>query len=148
MEQLRSKGMRITSPRVQVVKVLADADQALSPYEIHSRVLAAGGRLDVVSVYRILEAFLELGLVHHVGAVDGYMACSVKDHGLHSQHIICDRCHRVVEVGAPADAVAEALAQASPAGFAQGAVRIEVLAQSCARCEGQELAGAAPGGPG
>lgn len=134
MAALRSHGLRVTGPRQEVVRVLAETDRALSPYEIHGRVLERGGRLDVVSVYRILQAFSELGLVHHLGAVDGYMPCTLQHQAHHSQHVICDRCHRVVEVDPPDPAVAQALALVEREGFANGQVRIEILAESCGRC--------------
>ena len=71
---LREEGMRITAPRIEVVRVLARSDRALNVYGIHEAVLARGRRIDVVSVYRIIATLRSLGLVAHVGMVDGYVA--------------------------------------------------------------------------
>ena len=73
--KLRSAGYRITMPRVQVIRALGEADQALGVYQIHERILASKGKIDVVSVYRILYTFQEpnVGVVRHIGLVDGYV---------------------------------------------------------------------------
>jgi len=61
-------------PRVLVIRALANSTKALSAYAIHERISKDGGRIDVVSVYRILATLEEVGLVLHVGVVDGYVA--------------------------------------------------------------------------
>jgi Fe2+ or Zn2+ uptake regulation protein len=64
---LREGGFRITMPRVQVIRALADTDRALSAYAVHEKILEVGGKIDVVSVYRILATLQEVGLIHHIG---------------------------------------------------------------------------------
>src|SRR5688572_18657621 len=59
LKELRGAGYRITMPRVQVIRALGDTTQALSAYAIHEKILAGGGKIDVVSVYRILATLQE-----------------------------------------------------------------------------------------
>lgn len=76
-------------PRVQVIRGLADSDVALSAYGVHEKIVNAGGRIDVVSVYRILSTLMEVGLIHHIGILDGYIACTMDDeHKVDIAHII------------------------------------------------------------
>lgn len=65
--------MRITAPRIEVVRALAASDRALTVYGIHEAVLQRGRRIDVVSVYRIVACLRRLGLVAHVGMLDAYV---------------------------------------------------------------------------
>src|SRR5579863_3477841 len=67
LQELRLAGFRITMPRIQVIRALADATTALSAYAIHERIMESGGRIDVVSVYRILATLHKVGLIHHIG---------------------------------------------------------------------------------
>src|SRR3954464_4350604 len=86
LKELRNAGYRITMPRVQVIRALADTTKALSAYAIHEKIINSGGKIDVVSVYRILSTLQEVGLIHHIGIVDGYFPCRMTDcHGKRSQ---------------------------------------------------------------
>jgi Fe2+ or Zn2+ uptake regulation protein len=97
--RLREKGLRITAARMSVVHALDTADTPLTPQGIFERIQAQGDTLDVVSVYRVLAALAELGLVHHIGVVDGYVACTFgREHGKETQHVVCDSCGHVWEL--------------------------------------------------
>src|SRR5580698_1693066 len=79
LQELRSAGYRITMPRVQVIRALGDTKRALSAYAIHEKIINSGGKIDVVSVYRILSTLQEVGLIHHIGVVDGYFPCRMEN---------------------------------------------------------------------
>lgn len=86
-------------PRIQVIRGLADSDVALSAYGVHEKIVKAGGRIDVVSVYRILSTLMEVGLIHHIGILDGYIACDgamADEHKADIAHLI-DRDKRTVK---------------------------------------------------
>lgn len=132
---LKKAGMRITRPRMDVVEALESCEKAVSAYELHDLVISRGGRIDVVSVYRILAVLRELGLVHYIGALDGFLACRLPhDHELHTMHLVCGACHRVKEVSLPDEVAGEVVQGGEGQGFKQGKVRLEVLAESCKDC--------------
>src|SRR5215203_1819922 len=81
LRELRAAGYRITMPRVQVIRALADTNKALSAYAIHEKIIGGGGKIDVVSVYRILSTLQDVGLIHHIGVVDGYFPCRMENCG-------------------------------------------------------------------
>lgn len=134
LDHLKSRGFRITMTRVQVIRALADSHRALSAYQIHEKIGSSGGRIDVVSVYRILATLQEVGLVHRIGVVEGYYACRSKEpHPHHSEHLVCQDCGCVVELVVPkkaADAVNET---ATTAGFKLHEMKIEALG-TCSHC--------------
>lgn len=128
-------GFRITGPRVEVIRTLSQTNTALSPYKIHERIAAEGRRVDVVSVYRILSTLLEVGLVHHIGLVDGYFACRAEHGDEHSAgHLVCDACGCVTEIEPQYELVQAILGGATKFGFTPRSMRIEVIGR-CSHCE-------------
>lgn len=134
LERLKGLGMRLTKPRKQVVKVLAETRKPLGAYQIRSQVVSAGGKIDVVSVYRILAALVEAGLAHRIGSVDGYLACTGSHSGEHqTEHLICSSCGCVEEIPIPQTALSEIGVAGSRQGFLGQATRVEVLGV-CSHC--------------
>jgi len=134
LERLRLDGFRITMPRLQVLRVLGDSEVALTVQEIHARVVQQGGRMDIASVYRTLATLVEKHLVHHVGVVDGFLACRFEDH--HSpdvEHAVCQRCRRVTEVEVGEDVRAATQEVLKKIGFAPSSIKVEVSG-ICSHC--------------
>lgn len=137
LRQLRSAGFRITMPRVQVIRALGNSHRALSAYEIHDAIISSGGKIDVVSVYRILATMLESGLIHHIGVVDGYLPCRLEDaHTEDLEHMVCEECGCVLELSLPPSLIKATTEQADRAGFTVTAIRLEAVGR-CSHCSAQ-----------
>jgi Fe2+ or Zn2+ uptake regulation protein len=92
---MRADGLRVTSARRLLLAALWEADEPLSADALADRL---GGRSDLGSVYRNLEALERLGLIRHVhlGHGPGLYARS----GLGPrEYLLCDSCgaHLAVE---------------------------------------------------
>lgn len=134
LQRLRSLGLRITKPRKMVVTALAETRKPLGAYQIRKNVMSAGGKIDVVSVYRILAGLLEAGLAHRIGSVDGYLACWGSHSGEHqTEHLICRTCGCVEEIPIPQSALSEIGVAGSRMGFMSQSTRVEVLGV-CSHC--------------
>ena len=97
LKNLREAGYRITMPRVQVIRALADTKIALSAYAIHEKIVGAmNGKIDVVSVYRILATLHEVGLIHHTETTDGYFPCRSEAGAKESSELLVDTATGVV----------------------------------------------------
>ncbi|MCC6643218.1 transcriptional repressor [Candidatus Peregrinibacteria bacterium] len=102
---LREDGLRLTKPRSMALNFLAKENQPLTPYEIRDLLKEEGEKADVVTIYRILEEFERLGLVHKVTLLGRYIRCSdlemethcEKDIGCH-HYLICEKCSKVQEI--------------------------------------------------
>ncbi len=128
---LRNSGYRITMPRVQVIRALADTSRALSAYAIHEKIISGGGKIDVVSVYRILSTLQEVGLIHHIGVVDGYFPCRMTDcNGKGSEVVVNDSTGAVVELRVPDEVIRAIEAQGSREGFEAKGIKIEITASA------------------
>lgn len=104
LQKLKRAGHRVTKSRLQVLSVLEKTKKALSPADIFQLTSKSGeAELDRVTVYRILEAFEELEIVHPVGN-GRYIYCAHQSCG-HDRHFIaiCTKCGETSEVGASAE---------------------------------------------
>lgn len=134
LQVLRTTGLRVTMPRVQVIRALGESNRALTAYSIHERIHTAGGMIDVVSVYRILAMLQSAGLVHHIGIVDGYIPCRIiGDHDAESEHLICSKCGCVTELPLSPVANDAASSQARAVGFVPSSIKVEMLG-TCPHC--------------
>lgn len=104
LEVLRKAGFRVTGPRKLVLECLAEVNRPLSPRGMLEYIAADSStpNIDPVSIYRILEALHELGIVHKVGPSGEYIACLHID--CKSQpHILlrCTGCNAINEIDVP-----------------------------------------------
>lgn len=133
--ELRSTGLRITSPRTQVIRVFAHSNRAMTINEIHRTIVAERGRIDLVSVYRIVSTLVEIGLVHHIGVVDGYIACrSPHESAVPHNHLVCEECGCVSESSVEPAILDRFKEVSSENSFAFHTMRVELLGL-CAHCQ-------------
>jgi Fe2+ or Zn2+ uptake regulation protein len=96
MDSLSQAGYRITTPRRAIAETLLDADTPLSAEEILACGQERHDRLGLVTVYRTLALYEELGLacrVHLREGCHGYVATTPG----HRHVLLCERCGHSVE---------------------------------------------------
>lgn len=95
--ELRGAGIRSTPQRTAVLAELSVEPDDVTAQELHARLRRHGRRLGLATVYRTLSLLAEAGLVdtlsHHQGELC-YRRCGDEHH----HHLVCARCHKVVEV--------------------------------------------------
>lgn len=117
-------------PRVQVIRALGRSNVALSAYAIHDAIQKFGGRIDVVSVYRIVATLEAVDLIHHVGVVDGYLACRLhREQSHHTEHIVDKNTNVVLELELPADAVKAIEKQLGDTKFKPENIKVEIVGE-------------------
>ncbi|MFZ4530466.1 MAG: Fur family transcriptional regulator [Alsobacter sp.] len=130
----RSRGLRLTPIRREVLAALYATHRPVSAYELADRVGAAGlARPAPISVYRALEFLLHNGFAHRLESRNAFIACPFQ-HGRDDLVVfmICERCGGVDE--AVSDDLRGALARlAERQGFTPHA-RVLELAGRCAHC--------------
>ncbi len=95
--QLRAHGHKLTRPRRAILRALVEAPKPLSPAELQARARTFDAELGLVTVYRTLELMEGLGLVRPVHLADGCHGYALATPG-HTHHVVCQRCHAVVEI--------------------------------------------------
>jgi Fur family transcriptional regulator, ferric uptake regulator len=92
-KQIRDLGLRVTAPRLAVLRVLAEAERPLSHSEVVVR-LGDDAVWDRATVYRNLIALVGVSLVRvasHAGGVCRYELAQGKNECAHP-HFLCDGC--------------------------------------------------------
>lgn len=96
---LRSNSLKITQPRLRVLKIISEKTTAISQPELEKII---GKSIDRVTLYRILSTFEEKGIVHKVFDLNGTSAyalcsndCTVDKHEDNHIHFICSVCNSV-----------------------------------------------------
>ena len=136
-DAIRAAGARATPARVRVFDFLKAADHALSHHDIEAAL--GGGTLDRVTLYRVLDWLVEVGLAHKTidaRRVSRYSAAAGSAQHESHAHFCCDTCGRVFCL----DAVQPARPQL-PRGFRGGLVELSVHGE-CAQCAPKDGASA------
>ncbi len=93
---LKRESYKITGPRRAVLEVLAEAEIPLSAYDIEEHI-PENIPINVVTIYRVLEVFEKVGIIHKIHTKEGYVRCDFeKQKGCHS-FAVCSECGRSKE---------------------------------------------------
>lgn len=128
--RIRAAGQRLTAPRAAVLAVLLGSKTALTHHEVERALLKVLG-VDRVTVYRVLDWLVALGLAHRIAGEDRKRRFRANRRPAHEPHahFTCSRCGKTVcleDVAAPSRVRV-------PAGFLPQ--RVELTVQGlCAAC--------------
>jgi Fur family ferric uptake transcriptional regulator len=96
LASLRAAGFRSGGARRTVVEYLNDQDCCLSAQETHERLAAAGARVGIASVYRVLDLLAAQGLLTRIDLGDGVARYEpARPSGHHHHHLVCGDCGKV-----------------------------------------------------
>jgi Fur family ferric uptake transcriptional regulator len=139
---MRARGLRVTAQRRAVAEVFDGADVHLTAEDVHRAASRALPELSLATVYNTLNTMVAAGLLaesHHLPGPTRYDPAQQPHH-----HLVCRRCHRLVDVAA--DAVGPvALDDDHRPRFAVDSVEI-TFHGLCGEC--RSLTAAAPDPPG
>ena len=97
-EALRERGLKSTSQRDDIAKAFFSAEEHLSVEDLHAAVRKINPRVGYATVYRTLKLLKEVGLATERHFDDGQARYeSAESDEQHHDHIICERCHKIVE---------------------------------------------------
>jgi Fur family zinc uptake transcriptional regulator len=91
------KGLKLTPLRQAVFREIASSHRAIGAYEVLEAIAQKGERLAPISVYRAIDALVEVGLVHRFESRNAFFACHTGHEG-RQMVLACDVCGRVAEV--------------------------------------------------
>lgn len=96
--RLSAAGERVTRQRLLIADELAASGTELSAQELYERIRAKHPEIGRATVYRAVEALVEVGAARRLerpGHVSAYVACEPDHH----HHLVCTRCRRVETIG-------------------------------------------------
>lgn len=94
---LQNAGLKITSPRVQVLELLETAtDKHLSAEAVWTALREDGKQASLATVYRVLTQLEGAGLLHR-HSFEGNTAVFELADDEHHDHMVCTKCGVVIE---------------------------------------------------
>lgn len=93
---------RTTRQRTAVADLLADTEAFRSAQEVHRMLVDREETVGLATVYRTLQALVEVGEVDALRGPDGEVRYRRCDQRSHHHHLVCRRCGTTVELDAEA----------------------------------------------
>ncbi len=137
-KKCQEAGGRFTDKRRDILANLIKAEHPLSAYDLADQYnLDTGKRIQPMSVYRILDFFIEMQLVHKLPALNKYVVCShlACQHNHQDQYfVVCKKCGNAKEISMNTNLSQELASSVSSVGFQLVDAQFELsgLCKDCA----------------
>ncbi len=96
-ELLEGAGHKLTPPRSEVLRLLADRTGTFTAAELQTALAATAPEIGRATVFRTLDLLIDLGALERLRlptGQEGYVLC----HPHHHHHVVCSSCGRIGEV--------------------------------------------------
>ena len=87
----------ITPNRLMILDILLDKDLPISAYDINAIVKVKGKSLNISSIYRVIEFWVKLKVIHKISFLNKYILCDNTDEKHTHITNICTSCLSVIE---------------------------------------------------
>jgi Fur family transcriptional regulator, zinc uptake regulator len=95
-------GLRWTPVRERALTLILGSDGPVKAYDLMAA-FKEGAETAPPTVYRALDALIELGLVHRIASMNAFVACDRRAEHHAATFLICDRCGSVEETAGPSE---------------------------------------------
>ena len=95
IHRCRDKGMNVTPQRIAVYRALLLSEDHPSPEMLYQEVRQSMSSLSLATIYKTLEAFENLGLVHEVSVISDKRRYDANIENHH--HLVCSVCGKVAD---------------------------------------------------
>lgn len=103
---LKSKDIKVTKGRIEILYILKNAENSLSAEKIHQISREKKININLSTVYRTLELFEEKQITEKIALTDGVFAYKLK-RKTHRHHLRCDVCHKEIDIPCPMSQIEE-----------------------------------------
>lgn len=100
LQQLRTRGYRITAQRAVVIAAMLAHHDHISAEGLYEQVRTAAPAINLATVYRTLELLYREGLVQRADLGGDCITYSSQQHGAHL-HLVCRQCGAVATAHSP-----------------------------------------------
>lgn len=99
IEYFKQLPVTLTSLRKAVLFSLWETQKPLKAYEILQFLSEIKPNITATTVYRALDYFMKIGLLHKIESIQAYTLCASPEHHYPSEILmVCDVCHQVIEI--------------------------------------------------
>lgn len=131
----KQNNIKKTCARVNILKLLVNADNAVSVESIYEECLKKGVKIDLSTVYRTLELFTSKKIVEKYDFGDGKYSYALRksDH----KHVLeCSLCHKEVEIDCPMQQIVETIKNQTGFTLIEPEIQIKIKGV-CEECRGK-----------
>lgn len=130
-ETLKNNNYSLSAPRKTVFGLLHNKE----PQSMRELNQQASGIIDRSSLYRSIELFEMLDIIHRVHYGWKYKVELSEDYSTHHHHLTCDRCGKVVTIDAPTNLEQSLATIATTNGYMPTSHQIELhgICGSCSK---------------
>jgi Fur family transcriptional regulator, ferric uptake regulator len=96
LKQLRSTGLRVTDPRIEVVEEIHARDGLFTGEQLYDELRGRGSGVGRATVFRTIDVLVDLEILDRVHQPDGAHGYVLRGPG-HRHHMVCSGCGDVVE---------------------------------------------------
>lgn len=96
-KQLKSLGLKITTPRLKILQVLEESpNHHLSAENVYKILIDLGEDVSLATIYRVLTQFEAAGLIDRHNFEGGYSVFELRS-AAHHDHLVCIKCGKIEE---------------------------------------------------
>ncbi len=99
IERLREHGYRLTPQRMATIRIMVESTEHLSAAQIYAELHERFPTTSLATVYKTLAVLMEMGEVLELHGEGGEVHYDVLNPHPHP-HLICVRCHRIIDAEA------------------------------------------------
>lgn len=97
-KRMTEANFKLTSQRKLILKTLLEnINEHLSAEEIYQLVRDVNPKMGLATVYRTLELFCELGIIHELNFDNSCRRYELEQGETHHHHLICLKCEKIIE---------------------------------------------------
>lgn len=93
---LSKKSLRITQPRLEILKVLKDCHKPVTISEMQKKL--GKNKIDQATLYRTMDSFLEKRIVATYDFKDNFTRYEMIVDRDHHHHVVCKKCGKVENI--------------------------------------------------
>ena len=87
----------LTPNRLLILNILLENEKPISAYDINAVIRGRGKNLNISSVYRVIEFWVKLKVIHKISLLNKYMLCDNTDEKHTHITNVCTSCLNVIE---------------------------------------------------
>ncbi|ADZ20002.1 Fe2+ or Zn2+ uptake regulation protein [Clostridium acetobutylicum] len=127
---LKSHNIKITKCRLKILKILNNANDALTVETIYKICNDNGKFADLSTVYRSLDLFEEKNVVSKVDLGNGKYSYKIKG-DTHKHVLKCNMCNKEIEIECPMDQVEEIIKNKTGFVLIDHELKMKALCKDC-----------------
>ena len=97
MEKKMKRKKSLTPSRLVLIETLSTYDKPVTAYQLQKDINLKGNNLNIATVYRVVEFWMRMGLVHKISSINKFFMCfRPKEKHIHMLNY-CTSCEDVFE---------------------------------------------------